>query len=449
VLTVQPHVFALFYNRTDPRRWVAERNSGYRYIKPQDYHRYKMGRRVLFALHPEELELFSDYVVKRQIVTPAGKTEFVVADVRDRKRYLDGWLALGPFANEGGSGVGRELIDVQDLQRRRYEGAFGPVTWQRVRQESVYVNLNGFYGDTDSRTPGNPEWVCAYLVTRLTSDAARDAYLELSGSWDDTASVWLNGRSLTPWPLTMGNSVHRRPIHLPAGDSYLLIKSSEGISYWEIAPRLTDETGRDLHGVRSSPDLPPGPFETAAAGRDDTVQVVEGFDHIVDFKQYEESYPDYRGATESWRASIDRGTSVTWQTSPVPEGKQTTFLFTASTSDEKAEFELFVDGRYALTFESSREPGVRSWEDGGYAMTFVSKAAAAGNAGFVMLTVPADRVTPGRPVELRVQAGKGEPLGWFMIKAYKDTIAFERITAAKALASVEGRWSARPLPFAE
>jgi hypothetical protein len=110
---------------------------------------------------------------------------------------------------------------------------------------------------------------------------------------------------------------------------------------------------------------------------------------------------------------------------------------------------LFVDGRYALTFESSREPGVRSWEDGGYAMTFVSKAAAAGNAGFVMLTVPADRVTPGRPVELRVQAGKGEPLGWFMIKAYKDTIAFERITAAKALASVEGRWSARPLPFAE
>jgi hypothetical protein len=216
-----------------------------------------------------------------------------------------------------------------------------------------------------------------------------------------------------------------------------------------LAPRITDQFGRDLRRVRSAPELPPGPFETSPDFRADAVQVVEGFDGIVDFKQHEDAYPDYRGEAESWRASIDRGTSVTWRTRPVPERKQTSFLFTASTSDEEAEFLLFVDGQYALTFQSSREPGVRDWERDGYLMTFVSKAAAAGNAGFVVLTVPADRVTPGRPVEIRVQAGKGEPLGWFMIKAYGDTAAHEGFTPARAVAAVEDRWSARPKPFVE
>jgi 4-amino-4-deoxy-L-arabinose transferase-like glycosyltransferase len=445
----QPHIFTLFYNRIDPRRWVAERSTGYRFLKPEQYQRYKMGRRVLFALRPDEVDLFSDYTVKRQIVTPAGKTAFVVADVRERKRYLDGWLALGPFPNEGGSGVAREFVEVRNLERRRYEGAFGPVVWQRVRQSSVYVDLNDFYADTDPRTPGNPEWVCAYLVTRLTTDAALDAHLELNGSWDDTASVWLNGRSLTPWPLTMGNSLHTRSIHLPAGDSYLLIKSCEGISYWELAPRITDAAGRELRNVRSAPELPRQPFEAAVEERGAAVQVVEGFDQVVDFRQHEDAYPDYRGEGESWRASIDRGTSVTWRTKPVPERRQTSFLFTASTSDERAEFLLFVDGRYALTFESSNEPGVRIWERDGIVMTFVSRAAAAGNAGFVVLNVPEARVTPGQPVEIRVQAGKGEPLGWFMIKAYEDTAAHERFTPGRAAASVENRWSSRPRPFSE
>jgi hypothetical protein len=82
-------------------------------------------------------------------------------------------------------------------------------------------------------------------------------------------------------------------------------------------------------------------------------------------------------------------------------------------------------------------------------MTFVSEAAAAGNAGYVALTVPADRVTPGQPVEIRVHAGQGDPLGWFMVKAYKDTAAHERFTPARAAASVQDRWSSRPRPFVE
>jgi hypothetical protein len=52
-------------------------------------------------------------------------------------------------------------------------------------------------------------------------------------------------------------------------------------------------------------------------------------------------------------------------------------------------------------------------------------------------------------MEIRVQAGQGEPLGWFMIKAYKDTAAHERFTPARAEASVADRWSSRPRPFVE
>ena len=54
---------------------------------------------------------------------------------------------------------------------------------------------------------------------------------------------------------------------------------------------------------------------------------------------------------------------------------------------------------------------------------FISGASAAGNTGFYLLSVPAERITPGRPLELRVTGAGGDPAAWFMIKSYRDTLA--------------------------
>jgi hypothetical protein len=78
---------------------------------------------------------------------------------------------------------------------------------------------------------------------------------------------------------------------------------------------------------------------------------------------------------------------------------------------------------------------------------FVSRASAAGNAGYYLLSVPADRITPGQPLELRVEGASGDPAAWFMIKAYRDTLAHEHVTPTLAVDATRAMWLTRPLAF--
>jgi 4-amino-4-deoxy-L-arabinose transferase-like glycosyltransferase len=442
----QPYIFPLFYRPIDPRDWVARHDTGYTILAPNEFSRYSMRQSILYALDPRDMDLFSDYDVEKRVVAPGGRLAYLVADVRARKRYLGDWVILGLFPNGDLRGIERDFIDPRHPPRQVVQGAFGPVGWRPLSQGSAEVNLNVAYATADPGHRGNPERVCAYALTTVHAPQARSARLEVSGSRNDTLRAWLDGRSLTPWPLTMGESPRYRSITLSEGDNTLLVQSCEDIGNWEFSARITDEAGRDLTDVSYSAAWPQK-FVVRADPEDARIRPVSGFRQTVASAHEERSYPDYRGASRSWRARMDDASELTWQTAPAPEDKQPVFVFTASTSDEKGEFALFVDGEYALTFESDSDRGMRSWRRNGYELTFVSKARAAGNSGIMLLAVPPGRVAPGKPADLRVAPITGNRLAWFMIKAYTDTVSQEHITPEMAVEALRGGWKERPLDF--
>jgi hypothetical protein len=311
-------------------------------------------------------------------------------------------------------------------------------------QQFVRVDLNRAMSGRDPRHPGNPERVCAYAVTTVRSPSPRRALLELAGSLNDTLRVWLNGRLLTPFPLTMGPAPRYRAVDLAAGDNGLLVQSCEDIGNWDFAVRLTDDAGRDLTDITTVAELPTDAMRQGAAPVE-AGQLVEGFEGIVEGRLHEPRYPDHRGGSESWRSRVEDRSMVTWRTAPLPAAVPTVVAFTGSTSDEEGDFKLFVDGRYALTFRSHRDRELHSWSENGYTLVFVSVASAAGNAGFYLLSVPPDRITPGQPLILRVQGAGGDPMGWFMIKNFRDTIAYERLTPLMAIEAAQGPWLTRAL----
>jgi 4-amino-4-deoxy-L-arabinose transferase-like glycosyltransferase len=443
----QPQIFPLFYNHMDPRKWAASGHSpqglGYLILDPTEYGRYSMNQRILYALRPGDLDIFSDYTIHKKITAPGGQVEFVIAEVRARKRFITNWLVLGPFANQNSEGVKKEFIDLQHLTKNRYKGAFGEIYWRPITPQFVRVDLNVFFANSDPLHPGNPEYVCAYAAVTVRSPKAQSAFLELSGS-DDYLQGWLNGGTLTPWPLMLSATPKRRPIELAAGRNLLMVKSCESVGGWYFTARITDADGRDVPDVTTAAELPEGEIAAPAPPPDAHLQLVEGFDAIVAFKRTANPYPDYRGGTESWWANVhEQPGELVWRTAPCPEKKRTVFVFSASMSEEPGEAELFVNGNYALTFNTSGEPGVRSWSHGPYQLTFMSKGLVAGNSGIALLDVPADQITAGQPVQIRVFPARGADNSWFMVKSYRDTISHENVTPQMAAEAIRGAWQSR------
>ncbi|MGH7786414.1 MAG: hypothetical protein ACRERC_06075, partial [Candidatus Binatia bacterium] len=442
----QPQVFAQFYRPIDPTDWRARRDTGYLIVKPEEFSRYSPTQRVLAALHPDDVDLFSDLEVKRLVEGPGGKLAFVVAAIKGRRRYLDNWQILGLFDNADGRGSRRDFIDPTELPTGPVQGLFGAVTWAPLWQQFAHVDLNRSFGGADPRTPGNPERVCAYAATTVRSPDARAAVLELSGSLNDDLRVWLNGRPLTPFALNMGHEPKFRPITLNQGDNGLLVQSCEDIGTWQFNARITDAAGRDMLDVTTVNQLP---IEAMRAGAQtvDLVQLVEGFAGAVGEAGHDPSYPDHRGGSESYRARVSEHSSVSWRTAVPETGQPAIVAFTGSTSDEEGDFKLFIDGQYALTFRSHRDRELHSWSENGVTLVFVSVGSAAGNSGFYLLSMPPERLTPGQPLTLRVEGASGDPAAWFMIKNRRDTLAFERITPARAAEATSGSWRNRPLAY--
>ena len=442
----QPQVFAQFYRPIDPRDWVARHDTGFMIIKPDEFSRYAPSQRILAALHPDDVDLFSDLDIKHRVEAPGDKLAYVIAEIKGRKEYLKNWLILGLFLNDDLRGNTRSFIDPTNLSPNSYTGAFGTISWQPLGQQFVDVDLNRAFALADPRNMGNPEHVCAYAATTLHSPSARDAVLELRGSLNDTLRVWLNGRLLTPFALMMGPEPKVRPIALREGDNGLVVQSCEDIGDWSFRVRVTDADGRDMTDLTTVAALPVAAMRPSAEPGD-AIQLVEGFGGVVT-GAFDPHYPDHRGGGESWRARVSEHSSVTWHTAPVSAALPTIVAFTGSTSDEAGDFKLYVDGQYALTFQSERDREMHSWSENGYTLVFLSVGSAAGNSGFYLLSLPPDRVAAGRAMELRVEGSAGDPAAWFMVKGYGDTLAHEHITPEFAAEATRGPWRNRPLPFA-
>ncbi len=439
----QPQVFAQFYRPIAARDWAARKDAGYVIARPDQF-ALPPGQRVLAALHPLDIDQFSDLDVKREVRGPGGKLAFVVAELKGRKRYLSDWLLLGPFPNDDLRGMTRDAIDPVSLVPPAGSAQQGVREWRLLREAHVGLDLNRLFAAT-ARNPGNPELVCAYAATTLQVPSARQAILELGGSVNDTLRVWLNGQPLTVPPLLMGANPKQREVDLRAGDNGLLVQSCEDVGDWWFNARLIDAQGHDMEDIASVAELPVGSLPGAAGRESDAVQLLEGFAGAAR-GQREDHYPDYRGGARSWRARVENHSSVRWQTAAPPVAAETVFAFTGSTSDESGQFRLFVDGREVLTFESHADRDTHWWHGERITLVFFSKASAAGNSGVYLLFVPADLITPGRPLELRVEGAGGDPLAWFMLKEFRDTGSAERLSPA-AVDAARSAWRDRPLAF--
>ncbi|HSP95632.1 MAG TPA: glycosyltransferase family 39 protein [Candidatus Dormibacteraeota bacterium] len=441
----QPQIFAQFYRPIDPRDWAQRRDTGYLIIKPEEFVR-RPNQRVLAALHPDDVDLFSDLQVKRLVEGPGGKLAFVIAEVGARKRYLNNWLILGLFPNDDGRGGERDPVTPTDLTPPSYKGLNGaPIKWQQARAQLAGVDLNRDFIGADPRNPANPEHVCAYAATTVRSPTARAAVLELSGSLNDTLRVWLNGRPLTPFPMMMGRDPRQRDVELHQGDNGLLVQSCEDIGTWSFSARILDAAGRDMEDIVTVAQLPVAAMQAPPAATD-SIQLVEGFAGAAQGTA-ETNYPDYRGGTASWRARVENQSAVSWRTAPPPAAGPTVFAFTGSTSDEEGDFALAIDGRPTLTFQSHRDREVHSWSGGGSTLVYVPKGSAAGSTGYYLLSVPAEQTTPGVPLELRVTGSGGDPAAWFMIKGYRDTLTVEHLTPALAVEATRSTWRTRALAY--
>ena len=158
------------------------------------------------------------------------------------------------------------------------------------------------------------------------------------------------------------------------------------------------------------------------------LQVLDGFAEAVT-SQHNGVYPDYRASVESyWAYKADPTPQVAWRTATVAERNPTTFVFTGSMGQTSGKADLYVNGTKALTFDLGVDFQNRSWSGGGVNLQFAQKVLNAGNSGVFYLNVPKSMTKAASPVELRVDVTEGEGSTWFMVKGYRDTVDFEKVT---------------------
>jgi len=353
--------------------------------------------------------------------------------------YVTDWLALGPFDNPNGTAVQQDFIDVAQLSANPQGTPTAERLWTPIPPRGdAFVDLDSFYAPTAPHH--NPQYVCAYAATTVTSGAARAAFLELAGS-GDPLRVWLNGAELTPLPLKAGYEPQRRMVELRAGANLLVIKSCEDIGAWYFVARFTDGARNDMPDLHAAAALPTQPIAPPSAASGETVQLLDGMDAVISAPHSSPKYGDYRGGgPSSWAYVEDAQHEVSWRTPPVPERKPTIFAVVASTSPENGEGELYVNGRDAVAFRIGTQGVGGQWSDNGYRVSFVSKGFVEGNSGILLVSVPPEVLTPGEPVYLRVALTGGTPRAWFMVKGYQDAVAHEALTPRVAGGLLHSAW---------
>jgi hypothetical protein len=420
----QPQIFAAFYNAARPGGGAQTREHGYLILDPAEYGRYEMNQRILAALREDDLRLFDDYTELHRVLQPNGRVEYIIAEVRHRKRFVREWLLLGPFANAGNSGVQQSFIDPADPQTRAYDGVFGPAYWRRVLPQFVRVDLNAFYRQSADAAGKPLDWLCAYAATQVDVATAQHAMLELGGGNQPT-QAWVNGRPLSERMVVVG-APQRWPVQLQAGSNQVVLKLCKTTGDWYFTARITDADGRDLPDVTVRPVLAvPDRVDVPAP----PTQVVDGFGAVLRASRTSPLYSDYRGDSPAWWEALeDPNGAVVWTTDPVPQRAPTEFVFTATMNEQPGEAELYVNGHYALRFATGRFGGPQLWQRGPYVLEFVPKEQGHFLSGYWLLQVPAEDVTAGQPVELRVAHVDGSPFAFFQLKGRDDTVQFEGVT---------------------
>jgi hypothetical protein len=425
----QPQIFPLFYNRYPPEKWQKSYNPGYLVIDPAEFDRYDpASERVLAALRPSDMTLFDEVAVSERVHDPAGREVFVVGEIEERGRFLREWLMLGAFDNTKGVALQTDYFpDGMPTLDARVEGD-RRLFWRRIMPQFVRVELHHFYRSAIERSGAEPVWVCAYATTDLVSDGRRRITLELDGNlqWVD---AWLEGEKLSERTRQIGVA---GPVHwklaLRQGDNQLLLKTCRGHADWAFTARLRGPLGGKAPGVRAFPRIHDATDGDIAV--EPPAQVVSGFAGVESYSHEMAVDSDYRGDSRGWVEHLyDHDGAVEWVTAPPPTAAPTAFAFTAVVSNLPGRAQLWVDGVYALTFDTNRFVERKRWTGNGFALEYRPRPGGDYRSGLWIVSVPQSRIRPGQPVRLRVSHVDGHRDASFMLKERPDTVEFEKLTA--------------------
>lgn len=438
-----PQIFTAFYNADRARGAPGVRDHGYLIIDPAEYGRYDLKKPMLAAVREDDLRLFDDYTELHRVRQPNGTTEYVIAEVRSRKQFLREWLLLGPFENAGNHGVGQAFIAPAAVRAESVAGVWGPVYWRRVVPQFVRIDMNSAFRSAADAAGKPLEWKCGYATTQLDTPAPRQVILEVAAA-NQPLQGWLNGQPLTEKMVPVGGHPQRWPLSLRAGRNQLLLKLCKTTGEWYFTARLATPSGAAVTDVTVRPAVPPPPATGTPQAPE---QQVDGFGQPLRFSRRSELYGDYRGNAPAWWQALEDGDGqVVWATDPVPARAPTVFDFTAAMSDHPGGADLYVNGEFALSFTTGRHQHPKRWRRGPYVLLFLPEEAGGFTSGAWRLLVPAEQITPGQPVQLRVAHRTGAPFAYFQIKGRDDTAAFEQLTLQSAQALVAPPAAGPPAP---
>ena len=239
----QPEVFLRFYDGTqrplregEPppfehgEKMVASAADAYDYYLP--------GRRILFAVLPEEVPLFADGKVLERIIAPDGSAAFVLVAATRLKDFVSTWMVGGPYPGDDHSPPPDWNPDAPPPD------AGDGVSWRLQNQLFADVLLNDFFSP-------NAEHTCAWAENFVSSETPRT--LRVFAGFDDTGEVFVNGAAvaLTPSdnPEQTLIDASSGTLELAAGRNRIAVRSCDDIGDWRFSFRLENLDGSPVEGL--------------------------------------------------------------------------------------------------------------------------------------------------------------------------------------------------------
>ncbi len=162
---------------------------------------------------------------------------------------------------------------------------------------------------------------------------------------------------------------------------------------------------------------------------------------------YHSPYPDATTALIS--RATDGKMAVEWETEPVPRDfaeDYATFIWMAGLATGKGahHFLLTVDGGETMGFRTGKSSADKEWvayqEEGATSLTFKTSLVDQFQElfGFMFLKVPRHKLTPGKPLRLKVVGESAGSSDWFMVFTY-DLKSSVRANGEPALVRIKDR----------
>jgi len=239
----QPDVFLRFYDglhqppRTDIMPpfehrpdMLAGSAEAYEHFQPP-------GRRLLFAVLPEEVPLFADAEVKERVIAPDGSAAFAIVSASRLKDFVSSWQVMGLLPDDDRSPPPAWTPDEPPP-------AAAARRWQLYDKPAAGVALNDFFTQ-------NAEDACAWAVNFVSTDSERD--VRVFAGFDDRGEVFVNRRRIRLEP---AGSVETDLVdsqtgttHLVAGRNTIAVRSCETIADWRFYFRLENLDGTPVEGL--------------------------------------------------------------------------------------------------------------------------------------------------------------------------------------------------------